>query len=407
MASFTYKDLAFARDGELLRCRLFARYSFTIPWNEVSRLGPCTVKHDELVFPGVSEKKVHNKMGRLVEDGLCNRLVHELYKKPAVYITSESGIPLIGTNEYGIVDRGSNIIEVKPVTGCNFNCIYCSVDEGKNNKTADYLVEEEYLASVAAEVAKTKQHPVEFNIGPQGEPLLYPRLVALVRDLRALPQTGVISINTNGSLLSTKLIDELAAAGLTRINLSIPALDPELAAKLAGVKVFPLAHLLRMLDYGKDKLSFLLAPVLVPGHNEQEMASIVKLSRTITSEFPTIGIQNYLSYPKGRKPVKKPLSWERFFSFIKELERTTGTNLTATKEDFRIHEEKELPKPFKKGQVVEAVIVMPGRYAREMVAAAHNRAITVQMLNDRRAIGKRLRVRIVRDKHNIFKGVPC
>lgn len=412
VAEFTHPGMTFATERNesadsdaVLRCSLFARYFFDIPWAAVAKLGDCTVHHDRLEFPGASEKKVQNKLGRLVQDGLQNRLVHQLYRKPTVYITQESGIPLVGANEYGIVDRGSSIIEVKPVTGCNFNCTYCSVDEGKNDKTHDYLVEEEYLVAVAAEVAATKEHPVECNIGPHGEPLLYPELVKLVRDLKALPQVEAVSMNTNGSLLSERLIDDLAAAGLSRINLSIPALDPALAAKLAGVRTFPLEHLLKMIRYANGKLPILLAPVVIPGENEQEMQGLVELSKEIESPFLTIGIQNYLEYPKGRRPVKQPMGWDRFYALLDELEAKTGARLRATKEDFAIRKEPELPKPFRKGDTVEAVIVMPGRYPREMVAAAEGRAITVQLPNEKTNVGKRLRVRIVRDKHNIYKGV--
>lgn len=403
MTRFSRAHTRFEQHGEMLRCRLFTRYYFDVPLAEVERVGACTVHQDHLEIDA-SEKRVTNKVARLIEEGIRQRLVHQLYQKPTVYITEESGIPLIGSNEYGVVDRGSNIIEVKPVTGCNFTCTYCSVDEGKNRKTYDYLVDADYLAHVTAEVAATKEHPVEINIGPHGEPLLYPQLVELTRLLSAIPNVAIISMNTNGSLLSEQLIDELAAAGMTRINLSIPALDPELAAKLAGVKRFPLEHLLRMIEYAQGKIAILLAPVVIPGENEQEMEGIIELSKRITSDFPTIGIQNYLEYPRGRRLVKHALSWEQFFSFLDELEQRTEKRLRVAKGDFAIHEEPELKKPFRKGDTIDAAVVMPGRYPNEMVAAAGDRAIVVQMPNDTAMMGKRIRVRIVRDKHNIFRG---
>ena len=390
----------------LIRCRLFSRYYFDLEKELVERSGKVTVTRNSLEFPVLSEKRVWNKVGMLVQEGMDRGLIHQLYDKPTVYIREESGIPLIGSNEFGVVDRGSNILEVKPLTGCNFTCTYCSVDEGRNGKLYDYLVEEEYLVRVAAEVASTKTHPVEFNIGPHGEPLLYPKLIELVRDLKRIPNTEIISINTNGSLLSKKLIDGLAEAGLTRVNLSIPALDQRLADELAGVPRFPLKHLLAMLEYGKTKINFLLAPVLIPGKNEGEMRKMVELSKTISSDFPTIGIQNYLEYPRGRRPVKRQLSWKEFFDFIRRLEKETGTELTATKEQFRIFDEKELPKPFRKGDIVEAELCMPGRYPTEMYARAKGRVISVQMENRRESIGKRLRVQLVREKHNVYKGVP-
>ncbi len=406
MVSLQYQDLAFEDKGGSVRCVLFSRYYFDLGKEALERICKVTERPEALEFDA-TETKVVNKVVPLLEQGLTLGLRHRLYDKPAFYLREELGIPLIGSTEIGVVDRGSNIIEVKPLTGCNFTCTYCSVDEGENKKSYDYLVEEEYLVKVATGVATRKKNPVEFNIGPHGEPLLYPELVRLVQDLKRIPNAGIISINTNGSLLSKKLIDDLAAAGLTRVNLSLPALDQDLASELAGVKKFPLQHLLDMLAYGKDKINFLLAPVLIPGKNDDEMKKIVELSKTITSDFPTVGIQNYLEYPKGRKAVKKTLGWDAFFSVIKELERETGKGLRSTKEDFHIHDEKELDKPFRKGQVVACEVCMPGRYPHEMYAKAEGRLIDVQVPNDLKRLRKKLKVRIIRDKHNIFKGVLC
>jgi len=405
MVSLQYQDLSFEDKGHAVRCVLFSRYYFDVEKEALEHVGKVTVRADRLEFDA-SERKVVNKVVPLLEQGLTLGLRHRLYDKPSFYLREELGIPLIGSTEIGVVDRGSNIIEVKPLTGCNFTCTYCSVDEGRNRKSYDYLVEEEYLVKVASEVAARKKNPVEFNIGPHGEPLLYPELVQLVKDLKKIRNVQIISINTNGSLLSKRLIDDLTAAGLTRINLSLPALDEELASELAGVQKFPLQHLLDMLEYGKGKINFLLAPVLIPGKNEQEMKKIVELSERITSSFPTIGIQNYLEYPKGRKPVKRPLSWEKFYAFITALEQETGKGLRSTKEDFRIHDERELEKPFRKGQIVECEVCMPGRYPNEMYAKAEGRLIDVQLPNDVKRLGKLLKVKIVRDKHNIYKGVP-
>jgi len=415
MASFSSPDMTFEEaerttepgrePAKVVRCKLFNRYYFDLEREQLAKLGAFTVKREEIEFPALNERKIYNKLGLLVEDGLSRHLIHQLYKKKAVYLREESGIPLIGSNEFGVIDRGSNIIELKPLTGCNFNCTYCSVDEGKNAKLYDYLIEEQYLVAVAAEVASLKKHPVEFNIGPHGEPLLYPKIVELVRDLKALPNVGVISVNTNGSLLSKRLIDDLVAAGLTRINLSLPALDEKLASELAGIPKFPLQHLLEMLAYCQGKVAVLLAPVVIPGKNEQEMAKIVRLSTTLTSEFPTIGIQNYLEYPKGRQPVKKQYSWDEFFAFIKELEHETGATLTSTKEEFRIFDEQELERTMRKGETVELVLAMPGRYGNEMYGVARGRVVMVQIENTPENLGRKLRAEIVREKHNIYKAI--
>jgi uncharacterized Fe-S cluster-containing radical SAM superfamily enzyme len=39
-------------------------------------------------------------------------------------------IPLVGHIAFGVIDRGTNIIQVRPTSLCNLNCIFCSVDAG-------------------------------------------------------------------------------------------------------------------------------------------------------------------------------------------------------------------------------------------------------------------------------------
>ncbi len=54
-----------------------------------------------------------------------------------------SEIPLIGTIMFGLIDRGTNLIQVRPTSLCNLNCPYCSVDSGEESKTrvSAYVVE--------------------------------------------------------------------------------------------------------------------------------------------------------------------------------------------------------------------------------------------------------------------------
>lgn len=409
MTIIGFEDISFKIQENNIRGTYYERYYFDIPKEELDKLGSWELVEGDIKFQDISEKKAWNKVSRLVNQGLQN-LTHTLYNKPTILINEASGIPLIGSNEYGIIDRGSNILEIKPLTGCNFNCIFCSVDEGRNKKTHDYIIELDYMLEIAEWIAQTKEHPVEFNIGPQGEPLLYPRIVELIKGLKTINNVKVVSINTNGSLLNKKLIDKLAEAGLTRINLSLPSLNQELANKLAGT-FYPLERVLDMIKYCQEKkgnkINILLAPLYIPKYNEQELDGLVKLSKTIKSDYPSIGIQNYLNYPKGRNIVKQA-PWEEFYKFIKELETKNNVILKSSMEDFGIFNELEITKPFKKNQTIEAIIVMPGRYPKEVVAAAgigeNARAITIMNASNQ-TIGKRIKVKIIRDKHNIYKGM--
>jgi hypothetical protein len=403
-ARIAYQDITFRDlDETTVRGMFLGRYWFDLSKATLAeKIGAFLVVEGALLFEKVDQDHAQKRFDPILSDGFT-RLFHINYAKPTVYIHRSSGIPLVGTNEFGLVDRGSNIIEVKPLTGCNFQCNYCSVDEGKNDKTHDYIVECEYLVEEAAVLAARKAHPVEFNIGPQGEPFLYPKMVELVAGLAAIPNCAIISVNTNGSLLTEKLIDQLAEAGLTRINLSLNALDQEKADEIAGRR-YPLEKTLRLIQYCQGKIAVLLAPTLIPGSNDDQIEGLVKLGKTITSPFPTVGFQNYLEYKKGRNIVKQR-EFGDFFARLKPFEERYGINLTEfAKEDFRIFDEPELPKPFFKNESVRARVMLPARYRGEIVAVAKDRCITI--VGDHAhelPLGKEVTCRIIRDKHNIFK----
>ena len=76
--------------------------------------------------------------------------------------------------------------------------------------------------------------------------------------------------------------------------------------------------------------------------------------------------------------------------------------LIFDKRAFDVENLPELPKPFKKGQVVNAEIVLPGRIGNEKLAVAEYRLISVpDCYKEENSIVK---LRIKRTKHNIFLG---
>ena len=97
-----------------------------------------------------------------------------------VRIPDDAELPLIGCICFGLIDRGTNLIQVRPISGCNLNCIFCSVDEGPNSKTrvTSYVVDLDYLMEWFIEIAKFKGNKhIEAHIDGTGEPTLYPQLV--------------------------------------------------------------------------------------------------------------------------------------------------------------------------------------------------------------------------------------
>jgi cyclic pyranopterin phosphate synthase len=122
---------------------------------------------------------------------------------------------------------------------CNLGCVYC-VDESE--KPADIpalAIPQNKPALSTAQFADTIRllHQIlqlQTIRLTGGEPTLYRDLVPLVEAIR---QTGIpaIKMTTNGSLLAQKIL-ALHTAGLTSLNISLDALDPQVYTKISRRK---------------------------------------------------------------------------------------------------------------------------------------------------------------------------
>jgi len=104
----------------------------------------------------------------------------------------------------------------------------------------------------------------------------------------------------------------------------------------------------------------------------------------------------------------KQRSWEEFFDMLQLHEKASGFKLKLAKEDFGIKPDTKLEKPFEKKQIVKAIIACDGPLKGEKIAVARagkeERAIIVEKAG-RAGINSAVNVLIIRDKHNIFRGV--
>ena len=126
-------------------------------------------------------------------------------KENIIFIDRNSEIPLFGIDFIGIIDRGTNIIEIKPITICNLQCKYCFVSAG--DYETNFIIEINYLIENVKKVIKIKgTYDIEIHLAPYGEILLYPDLFELIKKLWNLEGIKTISMQTNGLLLSENII---------------------------------------------------------------------------------------------------------------------------------------------------------------------------------------------------------
>jgi len=396
-----YEQLSFSEEGDFIKVYFLKNYFFKIPKEEAAKIGDFEAGKSSIVFRNVQKQNAERKFNFLVEK-YFGTLTNITTKKPTVYVHKNLGIPLTGNTAFGIVYRNTNMVEVKPVTGCNLNCIYCSINEGcGSSKGTDFLVEKDYLVEELKKLAEFIGEEWNCHIGTHGEPLLYPELKELIRDISKIRNIGKISMDTNATLLTEKTADELIDAGLTRFNISLDALDEKIAAKMANFP-YNLRHVKEIIEYIGKKSEMLIAPVWVKGYNDDEMEKIVEFAlKACKKSDVKLGIQNFLEYEHGRKPAKQ-MPWDEFYGKLRELGEKYKTKLILAAEDFGIHKAKTLPKPFKKGQVVSARIACNGMHPNEKIAVSDGRSINV--FGSRASAGDLIRVKILRDKHNCFAG---
>ncbi len=338
-----------------------------------------------------------------------------LQGRELVWIGRDVDIPLIGAVAFGVIDRGTNLIQVRPVSFCVLSCIFCSTDAGPRSRwrQAEYIVDLDLLVEWIKAVVKFKNTDVEAHIDTVGDPLLYYRLPDLVHELKSIDGIKVVSLQTHAATLTIKLADRLAAAGLDRVNLSIDTLDKSKAAYLQGTEWYDVRKVMDVAEYivRNTSIDILLAPLLLPGVNDSDIPEIIEwgLRIGVGKRFPPFGIQKYLRHRHGRVPKGiRDMSWREFNMFLRKLEKKYGVRLILDEKDFGIKKTHMIPLIFDVGKKVRVKIIAPGWLKNEWLAVplGMEESRTITVIGRELSIGAKLSVRIISNKHNIYLATP-
>jgi uncharacterized Fe-S cluster-containing radical SAM superfamily enzyme len=336
-----------------------------------------------------------------------------------IYLDKNSGIPLYGVDFIGIIDRGTNIIELKPLTMCNLKCKYCFVSAGAY--FTNFMVDTQYLIEKVDELIEIKgRFGIEIHLAPYGEILLYPQLYELIERLWNIEGVETISMQTNGLLLNQDVIKQLESTNLTRINISLNTLNQEKANYLANCTDFNMKALLKNIELLlQSKINVLLAPVWFPGVNDADIEDIIKYTidlrkRDYSEEKIQIGIQKYLIYKTGRKLKKiRPKSWDYFYKQLTKLEKKYKIKLKLGPNDFNIHKRRKYPiQRFNKNEVLRLTVISKGRRDNEYIGKiSDNSGIKIlvdkSLVHSENLVGSEIEVKIIKAnyKNNILTAV--
>ena len=164
---------------------------------------------------------------------------------------------------------------------CNLRCRYCMPDGAKWIPMSEILTYEEIerICREAVRIGITR-----FKI-TGGEPLVRKGCADLIRMIRQIPGTEEVTMTTNGVLLGENL-EDLLAAGLDAVNISLDTLNRGRFEEITGFDQLP--EVLRSIDAAVDSgLRVKVNVVLQQDKNAEEWQKILEFAerRSIDVRF--------------------------------------------------------------------------------------------------------------------------
>ena len=213
-----------------------------------------------------------------------------------------------------LVDRfGRHVtyLRISVTDRCDFRCVYCMSEDMQFLPRARILTLEE-LAQVARAFVELGVRKIRVT---GGEPLVRRDVMGLFHELGSLPGLGELVATTNGSQLE-RYADDLHAAGIRRLNISLDTLDAtrfraltrvgDLDRVLAGISAAGRA--------GFERIK--LNTVILRGQNDDEILDLTRFSIangldiTFIEEMPmgAIGSHDRASAHYPSQQIRKDLS---------------------------------------------------------------------------------------------------
>ncbi|MBV8725597.1 MAG: GTP 3',8-cyclase MoaA [Candidatus Eremiobacteraeota bacterium] len=172
--------------------------------------------------------------------------------------------------------RPITYLRVSVTDKCNLRCIYCMPEGGLPWLRRDEILTYEEIATIVRAAASVGVRAIRLT---GGEPLARRELSGLVARISAIPGIEDVALSTNGLLLAAQL-DDLVAAGLRRVNVSLDTLRAdrfEALARRPGLDAV-LAAIDAAIEAGLQPLK--INCVVMRGRNDDELLAFAELTRT-------------------------------------------------------------------------------------------------------------------------------
>jgi uncharacterized Fe-S cluster-containing radical SAM superfamily enzyme len=321
--------------------------------------------------------------------------------------------PPYGYIAIGVIDRGTNVLQVRPTTICPQNCIFCSVDAGlhSRNRWAEFIVDPEVIVRGVEEAISVKGCYVEALIDTVGDPLTYPYLVELVKALKSISGVKSVALETHGMLLSRRLVDKLHNAGLDRVNLSLETLNSEKARFLYGTRAYSVERVVDVAEYlvSETNIDLHVTPLWLPGINDRDVERVLEWALRVGAgkKWPPVTVQKFTKHKYGRGHNLREASWSEFWRFVESLEKKIGVKLRWSMEEWGMHYARSVKPPISRGDLVEVNIVSRGWLKREYLGVYSDKYLIGVFTSGHlgNIVNRKALIRVINDKNGLLLGV--
>jgi cyclic pyranopterin phosphate synthase len=203
--------------------------------------------------------------------------------------------------------RNINYLRLSVTDRCNLRCHYCMPATGVVPKRRQEILSYEELCKIAKAAIALGIEKIRVT---GGEPLVRKGIVGFLRQLSDIPGLRQLVLTTNGLLLE-EMAEDLLAAGVQRVNVSLDSLKPEtfyqitrggeLARTLAGIAAAQ-----------RCGLQVKINAVVMRGINDMELNdfAMLTLDQSLSVRFieymPTVKDDNWRRYlVPGREIVER------------------------------------------------------------------------------------------------------
>ncbi|MDY6981755.1 MAG: GTP 3',8-cyclase MoaA [Pseudomonadota bacterium] len=167
--------------------------------------------------------------------------------------------------------RHIDYVRLSVTDRCDFRCVYC-MSEKMTFLPREQVLSLEEIYRVAEAFVKLGVKRLRLT---GGEPLIRSNIMSLIENIGALPGLEELLITTNGSHLETLAVP-LKKAGVTRINISLDSLNPDMFRQMT--RTGDLHQVMRGIDaaVAAGFKSLRLNAVILKGRNDHEILDLLE-----------------------------------------------------------------------------------------------------------------------------------